>query len=205
MIKHVVLAVGMWIGLLIPRIIVILLGIVAVPIGVLFTKEAPSNRPHPKYPEWRLMKMPKIFWIWDNDRDGSMGDVRGNYERIQRPGFMKDNTYWKAVYWLAVRNPANNWSRFLRPNSVDVRTLRIAQLAGSFDVVKSNVKSYQFVIGRGYKFNYYGFYMLIPYKDGHWNIRLGHKIAPKHAGDGFEKDEQKALKGYTFRVLLDRV
>jgi len=203
MTKHVILASVMWLILFVARIVIILLGLIIVPIGVLTTREVKSYRGH-SWHAWRLRKMHKIFWIWDNDRDGSMGDVRGNYEVFQRPTPIKDSDYLKAVYWLAIRNPANNWSRFLRPNSVDIRDLVISKLGGDSDVVKSDKKSWQFTLGEGKIFNYYGFYMLIPYKDGHWNIRFGHKIMEKHIGKRYTNDQQKALKGFTVRVLVDR-
>ena len=204
MIIHIVTAVLMWLVLFVGRLIVIILGLAAVPIGVLTTKEVESDRAR-KWADWRLRKMNKAFWLWDNDRDGSMGDTRGNYDDHQRPGFIKNSTYLKAVYWLAIRNPANNYSRFLRPNSVDVRDLEIEKLGGDSVVAKGANKVWQFTIGRGKTFNYYGFYMLIPAKDGYWNIRLGHKIMEKHIGKDYSSDPQKAIKGFTIRVLLDRV
>ena len=204
MIIHIVTAALMWLVLFAGRLVVMLLGIVIVPIGVLTTKEVESDRAH-KWADWRLRKMHKVFWLWDNDRDGSMGDTRGNYDDHQRPGFIKASAYLKAVYWLAIRNPANNWSRFMKPNSVDVRELEIEKLAGDSIVTKGAKTVWQFTIGRGEKFNYYGFYMLIPYKDGHWNIRFGHKISEKHIGKDYSGDPQKAIKGFTIRVLLDRV
>ena len=203
MIIHIVTAVLMWLALFAGRLVVILLGIVAVPIGVLTTKEVESDRAH-SWADWRLRKMHKVFQLWDNDRDGSMGDVRGNYDDHQRPGFLKDSVYLKAVWWLAVRNPANNWSRFMKPSAVDVRALDIEKLAGDSVVVKGAKTVWQFTLGRGETFNYYGFYMLIPTKNGYWNIRLGHKILEKHIGKDYSSDPQKAIKGFTIRVLFSR-
>ena len=203
MIKHTLSATVMWAVLFAARLVILLAGLVVVPIGVLTTKEVPSSRPH-RWPAWRLKKMHKIFWLWDNDRDGSMGDVRGNYEDFQRPSPIKDSTYLKAVYWLAIRNPANNFSRFMKPNSVDVRELEIEKLGGDSPVVKGAKTSWQFTKGKGRVFTYYGFYLLKPYKDGYLNVRLGHKISEKHIGKSYDSDPQKALKGFTIRILIDR-
>ena len=201
---HIITASLMWLVLFVGRMAVMLLGIVVVPIGALTLREVDSDREH-SWTDWRMKKMNKLFWLWDNDRDGSMGDTRGNYNDHQRPGFIRNSSYLKAVYWLAIRNPANNWSRFMHPNSVDVRDLEIEKLAGDSIVTKGAKKAWQLTIGRGKTFNYYGFYILTPAKDGHWNIRLGHKIMEKHIGKDYSGDPQKAIKGFTIRVLLDRV
>jgi len=58
---------------------------------------------------WAERHLPKWAWIWDNDRDGTLGDKRGwwRYERCDgRPG-----TCWNQYRWTALRNPVNNLQR----------------------------------------------------------------------------------------------
>lgn len=73
---------------LVLRVFLILLGILAVPLGILL-----HDRKTEKFPKW--------LWLWDNDQDGFKGT--GWFKK--RLG--KDNWYtW--FQWSAIRNPANN-------------------------------------------------------------------------------------------------
>ena len=202
LVKDITLALIQWFALLSLRIPVIILGLGVVPLGLLFAKEHHTIREKP-WGDWRLIHMPKLFWLWDNKRDGCMGDSRGDYWLYGCPKFIKNNSYLKALWWLVNRNPANNWSRRMKPNSVDVRDLNITLLGGMKNVYKTSYPLWQFVKGSG-KINYYGFYALIPFLNGYINIRLGHKISYKHRIKDFSSDPQKAIKGFTFRVLYDR-
>lgn len=72
---------------------VTLLGLIMVPLGLLL-RDRNSNH------------LPKLFWLWDNDKDGIDGDAgwqgldhtNGNYA-----------SFWNRFRWLAIRNPSNNW------------------------------------------------------------------------------------------------
>lgn len=209
MVKHVFVAVLMWLALALLRVPVILLGLLVVPAALPFRRELASNREGLYWPGWKLVRLPWWAWPWDNLRDGCMGDVRGDYWFREYHGFLdwlpnKWVPFAKMAWWLAIRNPANNFSRFMRPNAVDVRTLKISLLAGHWGVDKTMHTSWQFVMGQGAAFRYYGFYCLIPFRGGHINIRVGHKIEPKHYLQDFSGDPQKAIKGFTFRLLWDR-
>ena len=70
--------------LLIYRIPFMLVSPLVVAIGLLFEREEKSTREH-AWHNWKLMKMPKLFWPWDNDRDGNLGDVKGKYQYKQSP------------------------------------------------------------------------------------------------------------------------
>lgn len=211
LIKHSLIAGLMWILLLLARILVIALGLLVVPVALPFRSVATSTRtlkPH-HWPSWKLVRLPKWAWPWDNLRDGCFGDIRGDYWIDLYPGFVNklpENCvpFVKMFWWLAIRNPANNFSRYLRPIGVDARTLDMELLAGDWLVEKDAGFRHQFVRGKGKTFTYYGFYSLIPFRNGHINIRLGHKLAPKDATKDFSKDPEKAMKGFTFRFLFDR-
>jgi len=53
-------------------------------------------------------KLPTWAWAWDNDHDGIYTD-NPDY----RPSFIKARTMLDAYYWLAIRNPARNFSAYL--------------------------------------------------------------------------------------------
>lgn len=94
-----------------------LLGFVVVPIALRGAKTVPSSQIRGDYAYttdyveenqllWQERHLPKWAWLWDNYKDGTLGDKRGwwRYERCNgNPG-----TFWNQFLWLAFRNPANN-------------------------------------------------------------------------------------------------
>ena len=176
MFVHIIKAVLILTLLLICRIPFILVSPFIVAIGLLFEKEEITYRPHP-WGKWKLMKMPKIFWPWDNDRDGNLGDVKGKYANIQAPKFL--SPYWKKWYWLVVRNPVNNISRHVPGINCDVSKNHVELLAGKAIISDSSwLTGYQFC--KAGKF-YYGFYLVTKPIIGQrgFRIRMGYKIAPQ--------------------------
>lgn len=225
MIKHILTATGMWLALAALRVPMILLGFVVVPLALPFRRTVESDRGGLGWAGWHLVRLPWWAYPWDNPRDGALGDTQGRYWLRDAPDWLRGR-FTKMWWWLAFRNPCNAWSRFIRPNGVDVRTLVITLFAGDWAVRKGDRTAWQFVVGRGPIFSYYGFYALFPVAftlhwpalflrdmtirwqqrrvEGHINIRLGHKIEPKHQVQDFSADPQKAVKGFTFRVLFDQ-
>ena len=69
-----------------------ILGLIAVPIALLFAKDG---------------KLPKWAWIWDNDRDGINGDDGFKNEHCPSYG-LKYGGFLCSYIWLAIRNPSAN-------------------------------------------------------------------------------------------------
>lgn len=69
-----------------------ILGLIAVPIALLFAKDG---------------KLPKWAWIWDNDRDGIDGD--GGFKNEHCPSYgLAYGSFLCRYIWLAIRNPSAN-------------------------------------------------------------------------------------------------
>ena len=204
---NVITAVLMWTLLILIRIPMILLGLVVVAVALPFAKVHPDPTDplrvaKLKWSDWQLVRLPVWAWPWDNMRDGAMGDTRGRYWYAQAPGFLI-TPYLKQYWWLAVRNPCNNFSRFMRPNTVDVRKLVITYI-GDDKVVRTNKTSWNFVKGTGTFWTYFLFELMTPaFGNRHLQIKVGHKISPKYQGEDYTTDEQGYQKGFTARINFD--
>ena len=76
---------------------VTLLGVIVVPIALLFCD---SESEH----------LPNFAWLWDNDETGINGD--GGWRGPEHANG-QERTFWWRFLWLALRNPANNWSYYV--------------------------------------------------------------------------------------------
>jgi hypothetical protein len=203
MFKDIVTAVAMWTVLALIRLPMTILGLFVVLVALPFAKEHDHARLKVTWNEWTLIRLPRWAWLWDNERDGAMGDTRGRFWFKQAPKFLGDNTFLKQYWWMAIRNPCNNFSRFMRPNGVDVRTLEITY-KGDYVVKRSDKLLWQFVKGQGPVFTYYQFDLKVPaWGDRHFSMRFGHKISPKYQLDNYVTDEQGYMKGFTARFNFD--
>ena len=81
----------------------LILGLIMVPIGLLFCNKDSQH-------------MPKFFYPWDNDRDGINGD--GTWDPTTQTGsgwkgpehtMGNYTSFWNRFRWLALRNPTNNF------------------------------------------------------------------------------------------------
>ena len=86
-----------WLALTLVGFALDLLGLIMVPIGLLFCDAASTH-------------MPASFWPWDNDNDGINGDA-GWASAEHANG--QQNTFWWRFLWLAIRNPGNNFGYLL--------------------------------------------------------------------------------------------
>ncbi len=193
-----------WVPLLFVRLLAILIGFIWIPLCLVGLK-LPRD-----VSEWELIRLPWYGHPWDNPRDGALGDRRLDYwsNGKQYPKFFDSlplHQYIKAYYWLAIRNPANNLSRYYRGFGCKVDDCDIELLAGQeFVSDTKEVHGYQFVKATGPVFSYWGFYLFKPISEGKYlMIRVGHKIEPRYADDVFEGDRSsKAWKGFTFRISI---
>lgn len=172
------------------HIVLAAVGIVVVPIALLFKTSGTSvsdGRPIIVLPDWA--------WLWSNDFDGALGDKRGWWD-AHAPFGLGAHHFFSMFVWLAIRNPVNNKRRtswFACPVAdcyVDY--------AGDFEVEdKPGKTGWQFVEAEHERTEqvWRGFYLVYP-----WNaeralvLRLGFKIKPSHA------DTNEPPKGFTFRI-----
>lgn len=193
-----------WPLIFILKIIISFLGIFLTPfclIGVDIEKE---------YSKWEMVKLNKLGWLFENLRDGCIGDVRLDYwnNGKQYPSWFDSlpmSQYIKAYYWIALRNPFNR-NRYIPLLGCDMRVCEVTLLAGQ-EFVSDTKKSYgwQFVKTSGPIFNYYGFYLYKPWRSKFIRIRLGHKIEPRYNDKTWNDDPSRASKswkGTTFGINL---
>ena len=144
---------------------------------------------------WFPVHLPQWAWLWDNDGAGARGDKRGWYWCEYEPTLYRSDAvkYW---FWLAVRNPANNFKRFIL--GFDIRTATIHTIYGD-DYVRDDFSStgYQLVKAG----NRYHFYWVYRYGQSIQAlvIELGNKFQVRHNGSTYENDH-KYFKGFTFEV-----
>lgn len=181
---HGLAAILLWPILFVVRILMTLIGIPLIPLAMLWRTTTPSTRPH-SWDDWKLVNLPKWAWLWDNVRDGAMGDVRGKYWFIQAPGWAT-TPFLKMFNWLALRNPVNNFSRWTPILSIDCNGKTI-------EVLSQGVRHQFLFLGFPYYHLRYNFY-----KDC-W-FKLGHKLDLKYNGKDWSEDPQKARRGFTFRI-----
>lgn len=80
---------------------VTLIGLIVVPLALLFCNPASEH-------------LPRWAWLWDNDETGinGDGDATGGWRGPEHANG-RERTFWWRYAWLALRNPANNWSYFV--------------------------------------------------------------------------------------------
>lgn len=144
---------------------------------------------------WFPVHLHSLFWLWDNDRDGARGDHRGWYWMEYLPSMPESVKYW---WWLAIRNPANNFKRFIL--GFDIRTAKIETVYGQ-DYVRDDFNSTGWQLVKAG--NRYHFYLVYRYgqSDRALVIELGNKFQVRH-NHGVYESEHKYFKGFTFEVNL---
>lgn len=154
-------------------------------------------------PEWRHESGWKRFmWLFGNDEDGLYGDRRGYWSDEQKGN---EKTTWAMYKWAALRNPANNLSRYTDdfacyPNDCTI------EYWGDYDSpddrpVKEGwhfVKATD-VAGRVF----YGFRQVEVEDDKVINRSFGFKLKPSHADNIQAPDD--AHKGFTYRTKVKKL
>jgi len=201
-----------WILMLVIRIPLMLMGFVIVPIGLLFKVEDESTiKPFSDSRwntdrNWMLVTLPKILWIWSNDRDGALGDKRGWWDANCKSGNARD--FFSMYHWMAIRNPVNNM-RFVKGISCNASLGKTERLLGQ-DIVKDKVgfSGFQLLKNTGPTFRYYHLYWVKENKDDPTKaliVRMGHKIKISHNDEDWSiQDATKVWKGFTFRVGFNK-
>lgn len=204
-----------WIIIMLVRVPLILLGLVLVPVGLVFSRiDQTSERAfseHNTNRTWALETLPKWLWLWSNDRDGARGDKRGWWDVNCPTGDSSD--FWSMFIWLAIRNPVNNM-RFVKGISCDVSKCSVECLDGNNPDVddKVNRTGWMWLKATGPTFNYYTFYGVWPKKKDKTRaliVRVGHKIKLSHGEESYtddvhSEDYTKRWKGFTLRISTNK-
>lgn len=179
-----------WILRAIAYVTLALLGLVIVPVALLFPNGAASvsdGRPIVVLPDWA--------WLWSNSFDGSLGDKRGWWDK-HTPFGLGAKHFFSQFWWLAIRNPVNNLRR-TRIFSCPVSECYV-DFVGQFEVAdKPGKTGWQFVTAEHKRTErtWHGFYGVWPYGNSRAVVvRLGFKIKPEH------EITHELPKGFTFRV-----
>lgn len=179
-----------WLLVLSVRLVLIVTGLVVVPVALPFRDWGSSvsdGRPITVLPQWA--------WIWSNDFDGTLGDKRGWWDKNAPFGLGAAHLF-SQFWWLAVRNPANNFRR-TRLGSCPVKDCFI-HFKGNFKVSdKPGMGGWRFTkaIHRQTGQKWFGFYLV-----HQWNgtrafvVRIGYKIEPWH------ELSNEPPKGFTFKI-----
>lgn len=100
---------------LIAWLVMIIIGLFVVAIALPFSHKIGEKNEY----GWQMERLPKWAWYWSNDYDGVQGQKNGkNYTDSALDSF------WGRYNWTAIRNPANNFSRYtMGVNFFDVRLI----------------------------------------------------------------------------------
>lgn len=199
-----------WLGLILLRVPLIILGFMVVAVAVPFARSDYSRSDGR-----RIVDLPRWAWLWGNAFDGLDGDRRGwwadNCDALVlfglRPLLRRwwpslaplPVTSWLARWWwAAVRNPANNL-RLVPGVSCPVSECLIEYSGQRLVEDKPGKGGWQFVRAtkRGGASRWYGFYAVrVTSAKTAAVVRLGFKIKPDHEGSN------EPAKGMTFKVNL---
>lgn len=177
--KHYLAAITQWTVILFLRFIMMVLGVFVVPFAM------PNVHPFDGT-KWRLqrLKAKKIFDPFDNPRDGIYGDSRLDFWNTgdQFPKWMADHTWLKCYWWMAWRNPCNNFSRYYKHIGCDVSKCVVKRISGNLyaAIDKRTGKKYYNYISK--------------------NVWIGYKVEMKHNTTSWISDPMKAYKDCTFRI-----
>ena len=183
---------------------VTLLGLVMVPLGLLFKRTYPETRtPFTQYPgEWELVRLPSWLKPWDNLYDGFLGDKRGWWSNECEKAKRTCRDFLSMFLWGAIRNPANYWSRNI--TGLDVSQCIVKKLAGNCDLPDENPGQRQWVHLRAYHENgwtYDRFFMSWAITNDHaLMIDIGWKIKLSHNGMSQDETVKNRIKGSVFTI-----
>lgn len=207
MLNHILTWAFKSISVFLSGIIITILGLPIVAIALPFRKYGLDIIRFTQYTElgyWQRVTLPKWALLWSNEFDGAYGDKRGWWANncIEKYG-KQYNQFFPMWMWLAIRNPANYWSRVI--TGIDVSECTIKKLAGQ-DIVSDSIDElgWQFLVAERYdgklfhslRFAFPWFFSKthIIYGWFGWKIKLSHNAVEKSDIDSMR------LKGSVFRV-----
>jgi len=93
---------------------------------------------------WVLRRLKPFFLFWDNPFDGALGDSHGDWNRITIEKYgLPASSFFSMWLWLAVRNPANYFGRFVL--GIDAKDYRY-KLLGGVQEVSETKHGWQFIL-----------------------------------------------------------
>lgn len=152
---------------------------------------------------WRLETLPRWAKWWSNEFDGAWGDKRGwwNNKAMELWG-KRCYEFLPMWWWLAIRNPANYWSRVV--TGCDVSKCDIVRLAGQ-DLADEDNPGWSFLVAteRDTGREFHSLQFFFPWGDGSRGVlgRFGWKIKMAHNGTLPADREQDRIKGSVYRIL----
>ncbi len=186
-----------------PKIVLWLLGVVIVPFALLLRKEVPyetNSVQKPEFEGWRYIRMPKLFWIWDNTEVGAMGDHTwpDNY-----PEFLKKFKYdsWIACFiWIHFRNPVNNLQQVIGQRLEENAIILYKGDVSVNDAYPKPLSGWHFVKCISGGKTTFSLYCVKQYGDSDkcLRIRIGYKVKPNV--DVGKKIEKNDLIGTAFII-----
>ena len=145
-------------------------------------------------PKW------KWLWPWGNDEDGYLGEPSGKWSAsVDGNERSKLNMYM----WSAIRNPANNFSRYTSWYSCPVNDC-VVEHVGTYNLDDNDpVATGSHIVVATHKVTGKKYYTLrivwkYPFINRVFHVRLGFKIKPSHANSL----QEAAAKGWTFRISI---
>lgn len=150
------------------------------------------------YKQWKMRNLGGLLWIFGNDRDGAMGDTRGWWD-VNTP-FSSADSFWSMYWWLAIRNPAINFTRFTKLMAINTAISTVEVLAGAHYDIDDDVLGWQLLKANDGTLNYYKFEWTFRLGTKVYHVLLGHKFDVRHFDTDWTTDPQKAWKGSTFRI-----
>lgn len=132
----------------------ILLGVLVVPLALLFRKKGISIREG-----WKTEFLPPVFWLWDNKMSGAWGD-KGWRTEHHPDDYDK---FWVMWWWLAIRNPINNLTYFMGVNG-NVIGKKVWGNEETADIIGREGWTYNEVRVEGEEIFYPQYYIVFPYR-----------------------------------------
>lgn len=182
---------------------VTLLGLPLVAIGLRFRVDHPDTaRPFTQFADrgsWRLVDLPGWLKPWTNQFDGALGDKRGWWAN-ECDG--EHESYWNMWRWMALRNPANYWSRVI--TGVDVSRCTIERVKGNADTIieEPGVSNWQVLKAtRDDGKTFYRLWIVYAYPfrpDKSLNIDIGWKLKMEHNGTPKDAPIKNRVVGSVF-------
>lgn len=169
-------AAGQFLFLFLSNAILLLLGLLLAPVGILFAVKDTSVSDGRE-----ILNFPRWLHLWGNDYDGLLGDKRG-WWAANTPYGVKHDSFIGKYLWCAIRNPVNNmrmYSLWQAPITGSTITYE-----GNY-VVEDDIEhtGWQFVTTKQANKTWYGLYVVRPWNTTHaFVMRLGFKIKPSHQG-----------------------
>lgn len=184
----------------------ILLGLVVVPIALLFPNDSQKVDTFKTALDtgsvWWLRTLPKWANLWDNPYDGFLGDDSFRWADRDMPFGWKNTGYLAQCWWGAVRNPLHNFKSF--KITCDIRRCVYEKLAGQ-DFVRDRPDStgFQFLTcvrddGKRF-FRIYWVYQW-PGTQRAAIVELGHEFRRDHWQQDYGDRGFKNLKGFAFLI-----